>query len=86
VFPFERIPSDGARHMVYFCSGGPVVKRSDGQGRVSLPYFSSGDSATIYMRMPGGEWKTHLFQVVHDEGDVVVVAPTDGSMERTGAL
>jgi hypothetical protein len=86
VFPFERIPSDGARHMVYFCSGGPVIKRSDGRGRVSMPYFSPGDSATIYMRMPGGEWKTHLFQVVHDEGDVVVVAPTDGLMERTGAL
>lgn len=86
VFPFERIPSDGARHMVYFCSGGPVVKRTDSRGRVSLPYFSPGDSAAIYMRTPGGEWKTHLFQVAPGEGDVVVTMPADESIERTGAL
>jgi hypothetical protein len=72
VFPSERIETGGARHMVYFCSGGPVVQRSDSAGRVSLPYFSPGDAASLYVRTPGGEWNVRRLDIPHDGEEVVL--------------
>jgi hypothetical protein len=72
VFPFERVDRGGADHHVYFCSAEPVVRRSDAAGVVSLPYFSPGDNATVYLRAPGGEWGTRAFDVPEDRRIVVI--------------
>lgn len=78
VFPFERIDRGGADHSVYFCSAEPVVRRSDATGEVSLPYFSPGDAATVYLRAPGGAWDTRRFAVPYDRRVVVIkMAPAD---------
>jgi hypothetical protein len=76
VFPHERLEADGSRHMVYFCSGGSVVRRSDSQGEVSLPYFAPGDAATVFVRLPGGDWKPKTFPV-GDSRDIVVTLTDD---------
>jgi hypothetical protein len=76
VFPSERVEAGGARHIVYFCSGGPVVQRSDSAGRVSLPYFSPGDAASLYVRTPGGEWNVREMAVPRDRGDIVIRLPS----------
>jgi hypothetical protein len=77
VFPFQRIEPDGARHVVYFCSAGPVIRQTDAQGRVRLPYFSPGDEAAVYVRPPGGEWGALSFPVPEDPEQVVLRIPAD---------
>jgi hypothetical protein len=84
VFPHERIQADGGRHQVYFCSGGPVVRRTDAHGRIALPYFAAGDAAAVFMRLPGGEWGTRTFAIGDEKNVVVTVA--DEAAKRTSAL
>jgi hypothetical protein len=72
VFPFRRADRGGADHSVYFCSAEPVMRRSDVTGEVSLPYFSPGDDATVYMRAPGGHWNTRRFAVPEERRVVVI--------------
>jgi len=72
VFPFQRVERGGADHQVYFCSAEPVTRRSGATGEVSLPYFSPGDNATVYLRTPGGEWDTRAFAVPEDRQVVVI--------------
>ena len=85
VFPSERVDAGGARHRVYFCSGGPVVQRSDAAGRVSLPYFSPGDAASLYVRSPGGEWDTRQLDIPRDGEEVVLRVRGEQGVEATDA-
>jgi hypothetical protein len=84
-FPSERVEAGGARHMVYFCSGGPIVQRSDSAGRVSLPYFSPGDAASLYVRTPGGEWSMRQLDIPRDGEEVVLQVRDEESVEATDA-
>lgn len=63
VFPFERRDAEGDSHSVYFCSAGPIVRTSDARGEVQLPYFSAGDTASLYVRRPGGRWHTYALEI-----------------------
>lgn len=74
VFPSSRIDTSGEEHSVYFCSAGPIVEESDADGRVTLPYFSPGDRAALYVRPPEGEWSAHEASI-DDSGEVVVRLP-----------
>jgi hypothetical protein len=77
VFPFQRVAQDGAEDSIYFCSAKPIVRRSDAAGQVSLPYFSPGDEATVYLKGPDGEWNTHDFAVAETEQIVVIKMDTN---------
>lgn len=74
VFPMSRTEPNGEEHLVYFCSAGPIVEESDADGRVTLPYFSPGDRAALYVRPPEGEWSAHEASI-DDSGEVVVRLP-----------
>ena len=74
VFPFARIDANGERHGVYFCSAAPIVRESNAEGRVALPYFAPGDRAALYVRQATGEWETHDASI-NDSGEVVVRLP-----------
>lgn len=73
VFPFGRRDANGDFHTVYFCSAGPIVRSSDAHGEVELPYFSAGDSASLYLRTPGSEWNTHALEIPHGRREVQLV-------------
>jgi hypothetical protein len=85
VFPFKRADRGGTDHSVYFCSAEPVMRRSDATGEVSLPYFSPGDNATVYLRPPGGEWDTRQFAVPEDRR-MVVITMTAAERRSVGDL
>ena len=74
VFPCSRTDVNGQEHLVYFCSAGPIVEESDAEGRVTLPYFSPGDRAALYVRPPDGDWSTHETSI-DASGEVVVRLP-----------
>jgi hypothetical protein len=86
VFPFQRIEPDGARHVIYFCSAGPVIQETDAQGRVRLPYFSPGDEAAVYVRPPGGEWSARSFPIPSGPDQVVLRIPADERRAADDAL
>lgn len=81
VFPFQRTDRRGVGHSVYFCSAQPVVERSDDRGRVSLPYFAPGDAATLYLRVPDGEWQTHDL-VVPADGHATIIPSHDDELSN----
>jgi hypothetical protein len=85
VFPFQRVTRAGAEDTVYFCSARPIVQRSDSTGQVSLPYFSPGDNATVYLRTPGGEWSTRDFAVAEPEQVVVIRMSATTEADKTVA-
>jgi hypothetical protein len=74
VFPMSRTEPNGEEHLVYFCSAEPIIEESDADGRVTLPYFSPGDRAALYVRPPEGDWSTHETSI-DDSGEVVVRLP-----------
>ncbi len=74
VFPWSRTDANGEKHSVYFCSAGPIVEESDAEGRVTLPYFSPGDRAALYVRPPDGDWSMHETSI-DETGEVVVRLP-----------
>ena len=56
VLPHGRIEEGGDTHVVYFDSAQQIIRRTDRDGRVELPYFQPGDTATVMLRAPEGEW------------------------------
>lgn len=72
VLPQRRIEAGGAEHLVYFDSAQSLVRRTDDHGRAELPYFRSGDTANVLVRMGQGEWKS-LAVKVPDGGEVVTI-------------
>jgi hypothetical protein len=74
VFPSSRTDASGAEHSIYFCSAAAIVEETDAEGRVTLPYFSPGDRAALYVRPPEGEWSTHE-AAIDASGEVVVRLP-----------
>ena len=56
VLPQARIEVGGAEHLVYFDSAQSLVRRTDTRGRVELPYYQPGDTASILLRSSRGDW------------------------------
>lgn len=77
VFPHRRIDDSGEDHLVYFDSADPIIRRSNHDGVVELPYFVAGDRATIYLRLPDREWHTREV-VVPPNGNVVLLKAEPG--------
>jgi len=73
-FPFRRSGDGDHEHVVYFQSADPIIRRSDNDGLLRLPYFEPGDRATIYLRAPGAEWETREIVVPTDGGVMVLQA------------
>lgn len=58
VLPHSRVEVGGTEHLVYFDSAQSLVRRTDGEGRVELPYFQPGDTATVLLRIHEGDWES----------------------------
>jgi len=72
VLPHGRIEEDGATHVVYFDSAQQIIRRTDRDGHVDLPYFQPGDTATVMLRAPQGEWVSRDV-VVPEHGKVATI-------------
>jgi hypothetical protein len=72
VLPHSRVEPDGAEHLVYFDSAQSFVRRTDSHGRVELPYFTPGDTASVLIRAPKGEWQSREL-LVPAAGEVATV-------------
>ncbi|WP_010587262.1 carboxypeptidase-like regulatory domain-containing protein [Schlesneria paludicola] len=59
VLPHRRVEPGGEQHQVYFDSAQSIISQTDREGCATLPYFSSGDIATVLLRGKTGEWQTH---------------------------
>jgi hypothetical protein len=69
ILPHGRLAADGSEHHVYFDSAQPLIRRTDEQGRVRLPYFQPGETATVLLRTQNSEWQPRDI-VVPRSGDV----------------
>ena len=56
VLPRGRIETSGTEHLVYFDSAQLLMRRTDRNGRVELPYYRPGDTANVLLRTPQGSW------------------------------
>jgi hypothetical protein len=74
VLPHGRVAAGGEEHIVYFDSAQPIIRVTDAHGRVDLPYFDPGDTATIMLRVPNGEWESRDLLVPADGQDATVRA------------
>lgn len=63
VLPHGRIEADGAEHLVYFDSAQSLIRRTDLNGRLELPYFEPGDTATLLLRTSQGNWQSRKLLV-----------------------
>lgn len=84
-FPYKRVGAGAQDHIVYFQSADPIIRRSDADGLVPLPYFHSGERATIYLRVPGADWETREIIVPSEGGVLVLQADDEHSPTQPGA-
>ncbi len=82
VMPHGRVEAGGIEHLVYFDSAQPIVRRTDARGRVELPYFEPGDTATVLFRMHKGAWESRDI-VVPAAGEIATIRPSSGSIQDT---
>ena len=73
VAPSSRQSADGTSHLIYFQNCEAVQTASDAEGRVALGCFRRGDTAQIYLQMPGKDWQSCAF-TIPKEGDTVDVS------------
>jgi hypothetical protein len=78
VLPHGRVAAGGEEHIVYFDSAQPIVRVTDIHGRVDLPYFDPGDTATVMLRVPNREWETRDVLVPANGQDATVRASSEG--------
>lgn len=71
----ERMETNGSRHQVYFDSAQSLIKQTDEQGRVQLPYFQPGDTATVLVRTADRSWQPHEL-LVPDQGQILTLRLT----------
>lgn len=74
VLPHGRVEADGDEHIVYFDSAQPIIRITNAAGRVELPYFRTGDTATVMLRVPNGEWESREVIVPANGRDATVRA------------
>ncbi|MCA9185327.1 MAG: carboxypeptidase-like regulatory domain-containing protein [Pirellulaceae bacterium] len=73
ILPCGRLEPNGEQHIVYFDSAGPIIRRTDTDGRVQLPYYHPGDIAKVLVRLPQGEWQSYEV-AVPTENETVSIA------------
>jgi hypothetical protein len=76
VLPHGRVEADGHEHIVYFDSAQPIIRVTNADGRVELPYFQPGDTAAVMLRVPNGKWESH---------EVIVPAAGEDATVRASA-
>jgi hypothetical protein len=79
VMPHGRVEAGGIEHLVYFDSAQPIVRRTDARGRVELPYFEPGDTATVMFRTHEGDWESRDI-VVPARGEVATIRASLGAI------
>lgn len=67
-----RVEAVGTEHLVYFDSAQSLVKRTNVDGRVELPYFQPGDTANVLLRTSQGDWERRDI-IVPAAGKVVTI-------------
>lgn len=77
VLPHVRVESSGAEHLVYFDSAQPIVRQTNDEGRVELPYFQPGDKVSVMLRMPQGEWESRDI-IVPAAGKIATIRASRG--------
>jgi hypothetical protein len=79
VAPSSRQSPDGTTHLVYLQGSEPVQTASDAAGRVDLGCFQRGDTAKIFLQLPGKNWRKVSIEVP-DQGQVIDVSvdPVEG--------
>jgi hypothetical protein len=70
LIPFVRDARSGDKHQVYFQGSRPIQQTTDAEGRVQFGCFRTGDTAEIYVQLPGQDWGRRVFEVSND--DVIV--------------
>lgn len=70
LIPFARDAGSGDKHQIYFQGSRPVQQTTDAEGRVRFGCFRTGDTAEIYVQLPGQDWGRRVFEVSND--DVIV--------------
>lgn len=78
VLPQSRVEAGGAEHLVYFDSAQSLVRRTDLRGRVELPYFTPGDTASVMLRAPNGEWRSREL-IVPAAGEVATIRTSEAN-------
>jgi hypothetical protein len=58
--------------MVYFDSAQSLVKRTDAEGRVELPYFAANDRAKLFIKTGMDDWQPYEVNVPV-EGDTATI-------------
>ena len=72
--PSFREDQSGSQHFVYFYGSDPLVKRSDQEGRVSMPHFLPGEKVAFNVQFPGDNWQVREI-VVPDSRQFVELRP-----------
>ena len=85
VLPQGRVEADGAEHLVYFDSAQFLVRRTDVDGRVELPYFRPGDTANVLLRAPKGDWESREI-IVPAASEVATVRASVGEERHSEEL
>jgi hypothetical protein len=81
VLPHGRVEADGDEHIVYFDSAQPIIRVTNADGRVELPYFRPGDTATVMLRVPNGEWESREVVVPANGRDATVRASSHRELQ-----
>jgi hypothetical protein len=76
VFPSARVTAEGRELNVYFQGSEPIHRLADANGYVSLPYFMTGDKATVAVQRSGGEWEQIQFDVREDGEPIRLELPS----------
>ncbi|HEX2473142.1 MAG TPA: hypothetical protein VHK01_00265, partial [Lacipirellulaceae bacterium] len=81
VLPHGRVEAGGDKHIVYFDSAQPIIRVTNATGRVELPYFRPGDTATLMIRVPNGKWESREVIVPANGQDATVRASSRGERQ-----
>lgn len=63
IIPSSRELPGGGNHAIYFQASQPLLRKSDSTGKVSLSCFSEGDTAEIYVKLPGQDWVSRQVRI-----------------------
>lgn len=72
VVPRRRIEPGGREHLIYFDSAQSLIARTRADGRVDLPYFQPGDTASVQLRTKASGWQSREI-IVPAGGEVVTI-------------
>jgi hypothetical protein len=74
-----RTDLQGNNHVVYFDSAQSLMKRTNADGKVELPFFQPEDDGVVMLKTLGNEWQTYEFHVP-SEGNIATIRIPETSL------